>query len=78
MIEITPSFIVELMKTPQLFPESVIRKLSKQVSGMSIFEACARDEITPEQGAMIMQFQNEKDSAIGRAFQYIKRMVSML
>jgi hypothetical protein len=55
---------------------NIIRSLIKEYPQMDIFEACARNEITPEQGAVLLMIQKESKYVVIRAIRKILDFIS--
>ncbi len=69
-ILMTPLYLTNLIQTGCI-GRKVTRKLAKQLGTMTIFEACAHNEITSEQAADIMILQRESDYWIVRKWKQI-------
>lgn len=63
----TPQYLIEIIQAKYI-SHKLARRLAKQLSNISIFEACARREITSEQGAELLMLQRESDYWIVRVW----------
>lgn len=61
----TPQYLIEIIQAKYI-SHKLARRLAKQLSNMSIFEACARGELTSEQGTELLMLQRESDYWIVR------------
>lgn len=56
---INPAFLYALRNRD--FERSIMRIVAKDIPTWVIFEACVAGQITPEEGALIMELQDESD-----------------
>lgn len=70
---IPPSYLVGLINSG--FNQDLARLLAKQIPPIAIFESCARNEITPKQGAELMQIQDQSNYWICRVIYDFWRFV---
>jgi len=56
----TPQYLSETIRAKYI-SRKLARRLAKQLSNISIFEACARGKITSEQSAELLMLQRESE-----------------
>lgn len=66
---VAPSYIIELLNSGQ--DMKYIRSMVKEIPSIAIFEDCAQGLITAEDGARLMQIQDEPNSSVVRALKWI-------